>query len=363
MSQLLTPVRIGRYLLPNRVVMAPMMRRRADDAGFPHGIVATYYAQRSTAGLIITEGVYPSAMGKGYMRTAGIVDDAQGAAWKRITDAVHANGGRIFMQLMHVGRISHPAFLPNREQPVSASAVRPAGQSRTPEGLQDYVTPAALSAAGITGVVNEFRLATRRALAAGCDGVELHGASGYLPEQFLSSGTNQRRDAFGGSVANRARFVVDVLTAMAAEGGGDRVGLKIAPENNSNDVYDATPVETYTYLVDQLRGLNLAYLYVAQSGNGVDYHDLLRPRFDGAYFIGRGLTQETAEAAIAKGRADAAVFGSAFIANPDLPERFLRRGPLNTPDKATYYTSGAEGLIDYPSLTAAAAQPSAGREL
>jgi N-ethylmaleimide reductase len=330
-----------------------MMRRRNDDAGIPHDIVATYYAQRSTAGLIVTEGVYPSAMGKGYMRTAGIVDDAHVAAWKRITDAVHASGGRIFMQLMHVGRLSHPAFLPNGERPVAPSALRAAGQSRTPEGLQDYVMPDALSVVGIAGVVEEFRLATRRALAAGCDGVELHGSSGYLPEQFLSSSTNQRADAYGGSAANRARFVVDVLAAMAAEAGGDRVGLKIGPELNSNDVYDATPIETYSCLVDQLRGLDLAYLYVSQSGSGVDYHDLLRPRFNGAYLIGRGLTQETAEAVLEKGRADATVFGSAFIANPDLPERFRRRVPLNTPDKATYYTSGAEGLIDYPPLTTA----------
>ena len=254
------------------------------------------------------------------------------------------------MQLMHVGRLAHPAFLPNRGRPVAPSALKAAGQSRTPEGLQDYVTPAVLSAPGIAGVVEEFRLATRRALAAGCDGVEVHGSSGYLPEQFLSSSTNQRTDAYGGSAANRARFVVEVLTAMAAEAGGDRVGLKISPESNHNDVYDATPVETYTCLVDQLRGLDLAYLYVSQSGSGVDYDDLLRPRFNGAYLIGRGLTQETAETALARGRADAAVFGSAFIANPDLPERFRRRGPLNIPDKATFYTTGAEGLIDYPSL-------------
>jgi N-ethylmaleimide reductase len=350
MSRLLTPVRIGRYVLPNRLVMAPMMRRRNDDAGLPHEIVTTYYAQRASAGLIITEGVYPSAMGKGYMRTAGILDNAHVAAWKRITDAVHARGGRIFMQLMHVGRLAHPAFLPNGACPVAPSAIRAAGQSRTAQGLQDYVTPAALSAAGIGGVVEEFRLATRRALAAGCDGVELHGSSGFLPEQFLSSSTNQRTDAYGGSTANRARFVVEVLTAMAAEAGGDRVGLKISPESNHNDVFDATPVETYTHLVDRLQELDLAYLYVAQSGSDVDYHGLLRPRFRGAYLIGRGLTQETAEAELASGRADAAVFGNAFIANPDLPERFRRRGPFNIPDKATFYTTGAEGLIDYPSL-------------
>lgn len=351
MSRLLTPVRIGRYELPNRLIMAPMMRRRNDAAGIPPEIVTTYYAQRATAGLIVTEGVYPSLMGKGYMRTAGIVDDAHVAAWKRITGAVHARGGRIFMQLMHVGRLAHPAFLPDGARPVAPSALQAAGQSRTPTGLQDYVMPTALSTAGIAGVVEEFRLATRRALAAGCDGVELHGSSGYLPEQFLSSSTNHRTDAYGGSAANRARFVVEVLAAMAVEAGSDRVGVKISPELNSNDVFDATPAETYSCLVDRLCGLNLAYLYVSDSGCGVDYHNILRPRFNGAYLMGRGLTQETAEVALENGHADAAVFGKAFIANPDLPERFRRRGPFNVADKATFYTPGAEGLIDYPALT------------
>lgn len=259
MSQLFTPVRVGRYTLPNRTVMAPMTRSRADDeTGVPTELVATYYAQRAGAGLIISEGAYPSATGKGYVRTPGIINDAQVAAWKHVTDAVHAKGGRIFMQLMHAGRVSHPSMQPGGALPVAPSAIKPAGQSWTASGPQDYVVPHALSVEEIAGIVADYRTATRRALEAGFDGVELHGASGYLPEQFLSSGSNQRTDEYGGSIANRARFVLEVLAAMVAEAGGDRVGLKISPEMNFNDVSDATPQETYTYLVDQVRGLDTA---------------------------------------------------------------------------------------------------------
>lgn len=202
----------------------------------------------------------------------------------------------------------------------------------------------------IAGVIDDYRLATRRALAAGFDGVELHAASGYLPEQFLSSGSNRRLDQYGGPVANRARFVLDVLSAMVAEAGSDRVGIKISPEMNFNDIVDAKPQETYTYLVEQLRGLDLAYLHVALFGAKVDYHALLRPRFNGAYLIGGGLDQKSAEAALAEDRADAAVFGSAFLANPDLPERFRQGVALNTPDKNTFYSPGHQGYTDYPAL-------------
>lgn len=325
-------------------------RSRADDAGVPSDLVATYYAQRAGAGLVISEGVYPSAMGKGYVRTPGIETEAQVAAWKQVTDAVHARGGRIFMQLMHTGRISHPSMLPGGAQPVAPSAIKPKGQAWTDSGLQDFGTPRALTVAEIAGVVEGYRLATRRALAAGFDGVELHGATGYLPEQFLSSGSNQRQDEYGGSVANRARFVLEALSAMVAEAGGDRVGIKVSPEMNFNDIFDAAPQETYTYLVDQLRGLGLAYLHVALFGASVDYHALLRPRFDGAYLIGGGLDQAAAEAHLESGRADAAVFGSAFLANPDLPERFRQGAPLNTANRATFYTPGARGYTDYPTL-------------
>lgn len=355
MSQLFTPVQIGSCTLPNRLVMAPMTRSRSDDNGIPGDLVASYYAQRTGAGLIITEGVFPSAMGKGYVRTPGIATDAQVAAWKKVTEAVHAKGGRIFMQVMHCGRISHPSLLPNGAQPVAPSAIKPAGQTWTDSGLQDFVTPRELSLDEIAGVIDEYRLATRRAIEAGFDGVELHTASGYLPEQFLSSGSNRRQDQYGGSVANRVRFVLDVLAAMAAEAGADRVGIKISPEMGFNDIVDAKPQETYTYLVDQLRNLNLAYLHVALFGAKVDYHALLRPRFNGAYLIGGGLDQTGAEAVLADGRADATVFGGAFLANPDLPDRFRQGAPLNVPDKNTFYSPGAQGYTDYPLMSATTA--------
>ncbi|MFZ2854907.1 MAG: alkene reductase [Rhodocyclaceae bacterium] len=355
MSQLFTPVRVGRHTLPNRLVMAPMTRSRADDDGIPGELTTRYYAQRAGAGLIISEGVFPSAMGKGYVRTPGIATDAQVAAWKQVTEAVHANGGRIFMQLMHCGRISHPSLLPNDAQPVAPSAIKPAGQTWTDSGMQDFVTPRELSVDEIAAVIEDYRLATRRALAAGFDGVELHAASGYLPEQFLSSGSNRRQDQYGGPLANRSRFVLEVLGAMVAEAGADRVGIKISPEMGFNDIADANPQETYTYLVEQLRGLDLAYLHVALFGAKVDYHALLRPRFNGAYLIGGGLEQTGAEAILADGRADATVFGGAFLANPDLPERFRQGAPLNAPDKNTFYSPGAQGYTDYPALSGTSA--------
>lgn len=344
MSQLFTPVRIGRYTLANRLVMAPMTRSRADADGVPGELTATYYAQRASAGLIISEGVYPSTMGKGYLGTPGIHSDSQVAAWKRVTEAVHARGGRIFMQLMHSGRISHPSLLPDEALPLAPSPLKPAGQAWTTSGLQDFVTPRALSVAEIAGVVEDYRLATRRALEAGFDGVELHAASGYLPEQFLSSGSNQRQDEYGGSLAKRARFVLEVLAAMVAEAGGERVGIKISPEMGFNDIQDAAPQETYTYLVEQLREFKLAYLHVALFGAGTDYHALLRPRFEGAYLIGGGLDKSSAEALLASDQAAAIVFGSAFLANPDLPERFRQDAPLNVPDKASFYTPRGAGL-------------------
>ncbi|EJN28516.1 NADH:flavin oxidoreductase [Pseudomonas sp. GM78] len=353
MNSLFSQVQISRYTLSNRMVMAPMTRSRADDAGVPSELVATYYAQRASAGLIISEGVFPIAMGKGYVRTPGIETAEQVAAWKNVTEAVHARGGRIFMQLMHSGRISHPSLLPNGAQPQAPSAIKPAGQTWTATGLQDFVTPHALSVVEIAAVIEGYRQAARLAIEAGFDGVELHAASGYLPEQFLSTGSNQRTDEYGGSVENRVRFVLDVLSAISTEIGGDRVGLKISPEMNFNDIVDANPQETYTYLVEHLHGLSLAYLHVALFGASVDYHTLLRPLFDGSYLIGGGLDQRSAESLIADGHADAAVFGSAFLANPDLPERFRTGAQLNVPDKNSFYAPGAQGYIDYPALPAA----------
>ncbi|MDO7925526.1 alkene reductase [Pseudomonas sp. KFB-139] len=351
MNSLFSQVQVGRYTLSNRMVMAPMTRSRSDDTGVPSDFVATYYAQRATAGLIISEGVFPVALGKGYVRTPGIETAEQVAAWKKVTEAVHAGGGRIFMQLMHCGRVSHPSLLADGAQPQAPSAIKAAGQTWTATGLQDFVTPHALSQAEIGVVIAGYRQAARQAIEAGFDGVELHAASGYLPEQFLSTGSNQRTDRYGGSVENRARFVIEVLTAMADEVGSDRVGIKISPEMNFNDIVDANPQETYTYLVEQLRDLKLAYLHVALFGADFDYHAALRPLFGGSYLIGSGLTKESADALIREGKADAAVFGGAFLANPDLPERFRTSAELNVPNKETFYSPGAEGYIDYPAMS------------
>lgn len=351
MNSLFSEVQVGRYTLSNRMVMAPMTRSRADDAGVPSDLVVTYYAQRATAGLIITEGVFPVALGKGYVRTPGIETAEQVAAWAKVADAVHARGGRIFMQLMHCGRVSHPSLLTDGAQPQAPSAIKAAGQTYTATGLQDFVTPHALSVAEIAEVIQGYRTAARLAIEAGFDGVELHAASGYLPEQFLSTGSNQRDDQYGGSVENRARFVLEVLAAMVSEVGSDRVGIKISPEMNFNDITDANPQETYTYLVKQIADLNLAYLHVALFGAQFDYHAALRPLFNGTYLIGSGQTQDSAQALIDAGEADAVVFGGAFLANPDLPERFRQNAELNTPDKETFYAPGAEGYIDYPTLS------------
>lgn len=350
MTQLFNSVRIGRHTLSNRLVMAPMTRSRADEVGVPTNLVSTYYAQRADAGLIISEATCISATAKGYVRTPGIYSDAQVDTWKDVTKAVHERGGRIFMQLWHCGRISHPSHLPGGALPVAPSAIKATGQSWTETGLQDFVTPRALETAEIRGIVDDYRIAAGRAIEAGFDGVELHGASGYLPEQFLSSGTNQREDQYGGSVENRSRFILEVLKATVAEVGGERTGIKISPEMNFNDISDENPQETYTYLVDQLAGLDLAYLHVALFGTSVDYHSLLRPRFKSSYLIGGGLDKKTAEEHLDNSRADAVVFGSLFLANPDLPERFSQDAMLNDVDDSTFYTPGPEGYTDYPAL-------------
>src|SRR5476649_966121 len=344
MNPLFTTTPLGRYTLRNRLVMAPMTRSRADDAtGAVGNDTVTYYAQRADAGLIISEGSFPSAMGKGYVRTPGINSEAQIAAWRLVTDAVHQRGGRIFLQLMHAGAA-----------PVAPSAIRHDGQVFTATGLQDLSMPRALETSEIAGVIAEYRLATRNALAAGFDGVELHAASGYLPEQFLSSGTNQRVDQYGGSLANRTRFILEVLAAMVAEAGGDRVGIKLAPEMGFNGVVDAAPQETFRHLVEQLAPLNLAYLHVAVMKPGFDYHAMLRPLFKGAYLRGGGLDKAGAETLVANGSIDAAVFGALFLANPDLPQRFASDAPLNAPHRETFFSPGPQGYTDYPTLKEAA---------
>ena len=351
MSTLFSPVKIGRQVLKNRLVMAPMTRCRADGAGVPTDLMVTYYGQRASAGLILSEATATSALGKGYLNIPGIYTDAQTAAWRPVTEAVHAAGGSIYLQIMHSGRIGHPSLLPDGARPVAPSAIKAAGQIFTAAGLQDLVEPRALATDEVVEIVAEYGEAARRAIEAGFDGVELHAASGYLPEQFLASGTNRREDRYGGTLANRARFALEALEAMIAAVGADRVGMKIAPEMGFNDLHDDRPTETYPYLVEQASTLGMAYLHVALFGTpSADYHALLRPRFRGAYLAGGGLAQGTAEALLESGIADAVVFGAAFIANPDLPERMRRGVPLKAPDPATYYTPGPEGYLDYPSL-------------
>ncbi|MBP7240448.1 alkene reductase [Amaricoccus sp.] len=351
MSPLFTPAHLGRIDLANRLVMAPMTRSRADNAGVVGELTATYYAQRASAGLIVTEGVFPTADGKGYVRTPGIETPAQIAGWKAVAEAVHDAGGRIVMQLMHTGRISHPSMQPGGALPVAPSAIRPAGQAWTDEGLKDFVTPRALGQDEIRTIVAGYARATRNALDAGFDGVELHGASGYLPEQFLSSGSNIRSDAYGGSIGNRARFMLEVLDAMIEVAGTGRVGLKLSPEMNLNDIHDDTPVETYSYLVSQLPAEEMAYLNVTLFGKPqADYHALLKPLFAGNYLIGGGLTKDAAEGLLKDGDAEAAVFGASFLANPDLVERFRKNAILNRRDPATTYTPGPKGYTDYPTL-------------
>lgn len=353
---LFDPIRIGNIELKNRIIMAPMTRARADDEGIIADYTPLYYQQRAEAGLIITEGVFPSAMGKGYVHTPGLHTDAQVAAWRKVTQAVHDAGGKIFAQIMFTGRISLPEFLPGNATPVAPSAIAAKGETFAGTGMKPFVTPRALETEEIPGIIADYKRGTERAFEAGFDGVELHAASGYLPMQFLSSGTNLRTDQYGGSVENRIRFVLETLKAMAGVRGANRVGIKVSPEMPFNDISDADPQETYTDLVRAISPLGLAYLHVSRN-SATDYHALLRPLFAGPFFAGSGLTQETAEAMIAEGKADAAVFGNLFISNPDLPERFRRHAPLNAGDKATYYAPGPQGYIDYPALdTAPAAQ-------
>lgn len=350
MTDLFKPLRLAAHDISNRIVMAPMTRSRADEHGRIGDLAPTYYAQRAQAGLIISEGIFPSFMGKGYVRTPGLVTDEHVRAFRKVTDAVHAKGGKIFAQIMHVGRISLPTFLPALATPIAPSAVRPSGGSYTDQGMQPFVTPRALPLHEIPSVIEEYRAGTERAFAAGFDGVELHGASGYLPEQFLSSGTNLRTDGYGGSIAGRARFILEVFQAMAAVRGPEFVGVKVAPELGFNDIHDDHPEKTYTHLARALSELRPAYLHVVSSPHVRNYHALLRPLFQGPYLAAGGFSRASAIQMLKEQAADAIVFGSLFVANPDLPERLRNDAPLAEVDRETLYTPGPRGYIDYPTL-------------
>jgi N-ethylmaleimide reductase len=348
----LSPGRIDGFDTRNRIFMAPMTRSRALPGGVPSELAIEYYAQRAQAGLILTEGTAPCAAGIGYARTPAVETPEQIAAWKRITDAVHSKGGRMFMQFMHVGRIGNTANRYIKDPLVAPSVVRAAGQIWTDSlGLQDYDIPRALETHEIPGVIQQYAQATSNALAAGFDGVELHSASGYLPMQFLSSNTNQRTDGYGGSVQNRIRFVVEALEAMIkAAGSSSRIGIKISPAMPFNDIHDADPVETYTTLVKAISPLGLAYLHVLRTPPIPNIFEILRPLFKGPFAAGGGFTLETGNAALASGTADFIVIGKLFTSNPDLPARFAKRAPLVDPDPSTFYTPGPKGYVDFPSL-------------
>jgi N-ethylmaleimide reductase len=354
-TDLFSPISLGNIKLKNRIVMAPLTRNRAGTGNVPQDINVKYYEQRASAGLIITEATPISAMAHGYPATPGIHSEAQIAGWKSVVDAVHAKGGKVVLQLWHVGRISHPSLLPDNALPVAPSAIKPAGQTFTYTGLQDFVTPRALQLSELPGIVEDYAQATRNALAAGFDGVEIHAANGYLLDQFLRDSTNKRNDAYGGSIENRTRLLLEVTRAVVDVAGADKVGVRISPLNPFNDISDSNPQALFNHVADVLNSFKLAYLHVVEGGMGgsdlppFDFVELRR-QFKGAYMANLGYTKATANAAIAEGRADVVAFGVPFIANPDLVERFRLDAPLNEPDQSSFYGGNETGYIDYPTL-------------
>ncbi|WP_045223835.1 alkene reductase [Methyloterricola oryzae] len=357
-TDLFTPLALGRLTLPNRIVMAPLTRNRASMPGnVPNDLNALYYGQRASAGLIISEATPISAMGHGYPATPGIHSAEQIAGWKRVTQTVHDRGGRIFLQLWHVGRISHPSLLPDGALPVAPSALRPAGQAFTYEGLQDFVTPRALEGEELPGIVADYRRAALNALEAGFDGVEIHGANGYLLDQFLRDGSNQRSDGYGGSLQNRCRLLLEVTEAVCDAAGAGRVGLRISPVNPFNDMRDSDPQALFEQVAEALNPFGLAYLHVMEGGIGeapppFDYA-ALRRKYKGVYMANSGYDKARANQAIASGLADCVAFGIPYIANPDLVERFRLDAPLNSADPASFYGGDEHGYTDYPSLAGA----------
>jgi len=347
MNSLFDPLALGPITLSNRMIMAPMTRSRADADGVPTDLMVTYYAQRAGAGLLLTDATYVSPMAKGYSRTPGLHTAAQVAGWRKVTDAVHAKGGRIFVQLYHTGRVSVPQMLPEGAQPVAPSAIAINGKNYTDFGPIDFVTPRALDIEEIPGIVAEFAAAARNAIEAGFDGVELHAASGYLVHQFLDASINHRTDAYGGSVANRVRFALEVMDAIIGAVGAARTGIKISPRIKFNDVTDPDAEAVYPYLAAELNARGVAYLHGGHQG-AYAVHEAIRPVFKGLYFAGSGFDQAKGEALLAAGGADAIVYGKLFIGNPDLPRRFADGLPLAADDPKTHYGKGPEGYTDYP---------------
>jgi len=347
---LFTPVQVGPYALPNRIVMAPMTRSRAGEGNVPTDLAVLYYTQRASAGLIVTEATQVAREGQGYISTPGIHSDAQVEGWRKVTDSVHAKGGKIFLQLWHVGRVSHTLFQPDGGAPVAPSAITLEGVTYTPEGPKPFSEPRALETSEIPGVVRQFADGARRALEAGFDGVEIHGANGYLIDQFLRDGTNRRTDAYGGPVENRARFLLEVTEAVAGVWGADRVGVRLSPTGTFNGMSDSDPAATFGYATRELDRFGLAYLHVVEPIGSPEpwVAPQLREAFRGPFILNGGFNRETANAALAQGKADLISFGSLYLANPDLPERFAEGTPLNNPDQATFYGGDHRGYTDYP---------------
>ncbi len=356
---LLTEVSIGALSLPNRVVMAPLTRSRAKQPGdVPTALNAEYYSQRATMGLIVTEATYVSPMGKGYGMVPGIATDEQVEGWRLVTDAVHAAGGRIFLQLWHSGRISHPDLLPEGvDTPVAPSAIKAESETYTADGRAPVAEPRALEVSEIPGLIEEWRVAAANAKRAGFDGAEIHGANGYLIDQFLRDGSNTRTDEWGGSIEKRCRFALEVADAVAGEFGADRVGFRVSPTGDFNTMHDSDPVATFSHLATALGERGLAYLHVVEQFGGGPTHELagvvpgkLRSAFDGAYIANGDYTPDRARDAVASGRADLVAFGRPAIANPDLVERIRLRAPLAEADPATFYGGTEAGYTDYPTL-------------
>ena len=355
---LFSPFQLGPYELPNRVVMAPMTRSRAGAGNTVTELTATYYAQRASAGLLISEGSQVSPQGVGYPDTPGIHTDEQVAAWRVVTDAVHAAGGRIFLQLWHVGRASHRTLQEGGELPVAPSAVGFTGQIYTAAGPLEIETPRALERSEIAGVVAMFEDGARRAYTAGFDGVEIHGANGYLIDQFLRDGSNQRTDEYGGTPQNRARFLLEVVEAVTGVWGGDRVGVRFSPVNPFNGMSDRDPLSLFSHAAFSLNRFGLAYLHVSEplGGSAERISPTLRAIFRNPLMVNGGYDGESGNAAIVRGDADLVAYGVPFLANPDLVRRLREGALLNTPDRATFYSGGAHGYTDYPSLEAVGAR-------
>jgi N-ethylmaleimide reductase len=354
-NALFAPATLGSVTLANRIVMAPLTRSRAAAGNVPQALNARYYAQRASAGLIISEATQITPQGQGYPKTPGIHSQEQISGWQGVTQAVHQRGGKIFLQLWHVGRISHPVTLADGGLPVAPSALKPAGEIYTDQGMKPFVTPRALETAEIPALVEDFRRAAANARAAGFDGVEIHAANGYLIDQFLRDGTNQRTDGYGGPVSNRSRLLREVTEAVLTVWKPGQVGVRLSPVNPFNDIADSAPQATFEAVIEQLNGYQLAYLHVVEDRASDFDFQRLRQIFNGAYIANGDYDRASALAAVEADRADFIAFGKLFISNPDLPERLRRDGPYNAPRPDSFYAGGAEGYDDYPALAAVGA--------